>query len=76
MGIFSAISEGRFAAKMVQEQAKLLKVHPSSLPQWVIEAAKDNARAYKMGGYTPQGAAQLAVEQMGAQILRDMKEGS
>lgn len=73
MGIFSAISEGRFAAKMVKIVATKLDVHPYQLPQWLLDSAQNNASAYKAGGYTPETAARLVLDQMSKQILQDME---
>ena len=76
MGIFSSISEGMFAAKVVNLIAKNFHVHSSKLPEWVLSGAKESAHMYKSNGYSPEDAALSILESQGNQIVEDMMSKS
>jgi len=74
MGLFSSMSEGIFAAKVVKNIAKHLNVHTSQLPDWVLTGAKDCAPVHKSNGYTPEQAALSILETQGQYIVDEISK--
>lgn len=75
MGFFGAFTEGRFAAKVIKHMADMLNVTPRTIPEWMKESTKKQARGHIQAGLSPEEVAQMKVDMMKDQILEDIRTG-
>lgn len=74
MGIFGAVSEGIYAAKVMRGIARQLDIPLSAVHEFQKEAIKQIATMYKRTGYTVDQAVVAIVQSIGNQIKRDCED--
>lgn len=75
MGLFDALAEGRYAAKVIKHMGHMLNVSPRKIPLWMKESTKEQAKQHMQLGLSPIEVAQMKVERSGKQVLEDIKNG-
>ena len=72
MGIFKAINEGRYAARVTQIVAAKMRIPVSILPQWVKDSIFDNAKLYKEMGFPENDIADIVIKGLGEEIIKEI----
>lgn len=75
MGLFKALGEGAFAAKVVKELASRLGVSVSAIPKHQKDSILRLSTMYKGMGYSAEEAVDTLLASAGDIIIKDINNG-
>jgi hypothetical protein len=75
MGLFSAIREGAFAAKVLKSLASRLGIPVSAIPQHLRDGMLRSCAMYKQMGYSVDDAVEVLLTSTGEILAREIRRG-